>query len=150
MKIRIFFIFILCLLFSCEKEEDGSQDPNATYFRCVIGGNEFEDLNPQASLSLSNDLLTIDVSDNTYTLSTKIYFFSTRNQGDTVFFSIANMAVLNDGSSLFSNEYDQPYGTLILTDLDEDKMSGTFSFKVYDSNGVKINISNGEFQNITY
>ena len=149
---HISFVFAIFLVFSsCGKEE--ISDSNAPFFVCTIGGDSFSNDIPIISVN-SFDMMSIDLSDGTYDLSFRIYYFSTININETVYFSTPGMGMVTYNGVTYSNFYNPPYdGELVFTEIGTDKLSGIFHFKAQDvaaGSFLNINVIDGEFENIIY
>ena len=150
------FIYLLSsslfLFTSCPRDiELNSNDPS---FICEIEGNSFMDNTPTIDVNVS-DMMSIDVSDGTYDISFRIYYFSTQIEGDVINFSVPAMGMVTVGGVTYTSTYDgPPYdGQFVFTKIESDKISGTFNFKAMDvvvGSFDKVTIMDGVFSNITY
>lgn len=151
MKYTLLLLVCTLLFSSCEKEDlDTSVLPS---FTCTVAGNDFEDNTPIIDVNSSN-MMSINLSNDTYDVNLRIYNFSDILVDEIVYFSVPGMGMVNEGSSTYSNTYSPPYeGELVFTTKDTDKISGTFHFKSQDVDPAiftKINIKDGKFTDISY
>ena len=152
----IYLLLASFLVISSCKEEDIIIDPdlNQPSFTCTIDGNNFSDNTPTIDVN-SSDMMSIDLSDETYTLSLRIYNFSTLSAGDVIPFSVPAMGIVNFGQTTYSSIYSgPPYdGEIVFTTLDSEKLSGTFIFKAQDTDPsmfTNVWVTDGVFENISY
>tara|TARA_B100001113_G_C21010436_1_gene579003 strand:+ start:280 stop:744 length:465 start_codon:yes stop_codon:yes gene_type:complete len=153
---KYIFIFLTsCLIFSsCKEEEIISSNVDDPLFTCNIDGYTFSDNTPTININVS-DMMSIDLSDGTYTLSIRIYNFSGLSVNDVIPFSVPGMGIVSYNGSTYSSTYNGPPfdGEIIFTTLDSEKISGNFSFKSLDvdpSVFTNIWVTDGVFENITY
>jgi len=152
----IYLLLASFLVISSCKEEDIiiDPDPNQPSFTCTIDGNNFSDNTPTIDVN-SSDMMSIDLSDETYTLSLRIYNFSTLSAGEVIPFSVPAMGIVNFGQTTYSSTYSgSPYdGEIVFTTKSSEKLSGTFIFKAQDvdpSMFTNIWVTDGVFENIAY
>lgn len=142
---------MILILFSCDKED--IIDSNAPFFICEIEGNNFSDNTPIVEVN-AFDMISIDLSDDVYSLSFRIYNFSTININDTIYFSTPSMGMVTHNGVTYSNFYNPPYdGELVFSDISTNTISGFFHFKAQDVDPysfININVTNGLFENISY
>ena len=161
MKYTYFLLASILVLTSC-KEEEIIIDPNPSgpSLSCKIDGVDFEDnypeieISPQNIISISSEYV---VEDLTYTLVINISSIpiSSITEGQTIYFSSGGMGVVSIDGSTYSNTYNgPPYdGQIVFTTLEDETLSGTFSFKAKDiAPGMFTNIwvTEGVFENISY
>ena len=151
MKYTLLLLVCTLLFSSCEKEDlDTSVLPS---FTCTVAGNDFEDNTPIIDVNSSN-MMSINLSNDTYDVNLRIYNFSDILVDDIVYFSVPGMGMVNEGASTYSNTYSPPYdGKLVFTTKYADKISGTFHFKsqnVDPSLFTKISVQDGVFTNVSY
>lgn len=151
-----YLILASFLVFSSCKEEDIIIDPkpNQPSFTCTIDGNNFSDNTPVIDVN-GSDMMSIDLSDGTYTLSLRIYNFSTLSAGQVIPFSVPAMGIVAIAGSTYSSTYNgPPYdGEIVFTTLEAETLSGTFNFKAQDvdpSIFTNIWVNDGSFENIAY
>lgn len=151
-----YLILASFLVFSSCKEEDILIDPepNQPSFTCTIDGNNFSDNTPVIDVN-DSDMMSIDLSDGTYTLSLRIYNFSTLSAGEVIPFSVPAMGIVAFGGSTYSSTYSgPPYdGEIVFTNLDSETLSGTFRFKAQDVDPAMFTtiwVNDGSFENISY
>jgi len=149
---------ILCLmltigvLFSaCKKEEDNNNSNTTTYpFSCKLGGTDFHD-NPQASVN-SSDVLIIDATYNTNTIRLTLPFFSQRNTGDTIQFSLPGMGVVTQDNITYSNIFNPP-GEINITELNtiDGTISATFEFRANElENFQHVMVTEGKLNKVNF
>lgn len=149
----LYLLLASFLVISSCKEEDNiiESDPNQPSFTCTIDGNTFSDNTPTINVNAS-DMMSIDLSDETYTLSLRIYNFSTRSDGDTIPFSVPAMGIVNFGQTTYATSTAED-GWITFTTLDSEKISGTFIFKAQDTDPsmfTNVSVTDGFFENISY
>ena len=82
---------MVLLFFSCKKVEEVDLDqPAAT---CTVDGNSFIASNFDASVN-ELDMININLSDNVYDISIRIYNFSEKNVNEVVYFSVPGMGIV--------------------------------------------------------
>ena len=152
----IYLLLVSLIVVSSCKEEDIvlEPDPNQPSFTCIIDGNNFSDHTPTIDVN-GSDMMSIDLSDETYTLSLRIYNFSTRSAGEVIPFSVPAMGIVNFGQSTYASIFSgPPYdGQIVFTTLDSEKISGTFIFKAQDTDPsmfTNVWVTDGVFENISY
>ena len=150
MKFTYLLVISLLLFTSCPRDIE----PPISSFTCEIEGNSFTDNTPVIDIN-GSDMMSIDVSDGTYDISFRIYFFSTRTEGEVINFSVPAMGMVTVGGVTYSSTYDgPPYdGQFVFTKIESDKIVGTFNFMAMDvvvGSFDQITIVDGVFSNITY
>ena len=157
MKYTYFLLASILVLTSC-KEEEIIIDPNpsGTSLSCKIDGVDFEDNSPEIEIDF-NDRISITIEDNSNTLKLNISSipFSVINEGQTIYFSSPSMGQVSfDGSTYWNTINGPPYdGQIVFTTLEDETLSGTFSFKAQDVDPAmftNIWVTEGVFENISY
>ena len=139
------------VLTSC-KEEEIIIDPNPSgpSLSCKIDGEDFSDNSPEISVN-GSDMMSIKLSE---VLDIKVYSFSQRSEGETIYFSVPGMGIVSYGSTYSSTYNGPPYdGQIVFTTLEDETLSGTFSFKAQDVDPTmftNIWVTEGVFENISY
>ena len=148
-----YLILASFLLLTCCKEEEIIIDPNPSgpSLSCKIDGVDFEDNSPEISVN-GSDMMSIKLSE---VLEIKVYSFSQRSEGETIYFSAPAMGIVSYGGGTYSSTYDgPPYdGQIVFNSLDYENLSGTFSFKAQDVDPTmftNIWVTQGVFENISY
>ena len=152
MKYTYLILASFLVLTSC-KEEEIIIDPNPSgpSLSCKIDGVDFEDNSPEISVN-GSDMMSIKLSE---VLEIKVYSFSQRSEGETIYFSAPAMGIVSYGGDTYSSTYDgPPYdGQIVFNSLDYENLSGTFSFKAQDVDPTmftNIWVTEGVFENISY
>ena len=147
-----FTLFILLLIFSCEKEEDSIIPSANSSFTCIIDGdnfyaNDIEILNTSYPLCISA----------TSSLGKVVLNFKLMipNEGEKIIFSLPDYARVEITNQTYSNSYwGPPYeGEILITEKNNGLISGEFFFKANDVstvNQIPIYITQGSFSNILY
>ena len=152
---KYYSLLVLFLFTSCPKEiivpQVNLENPS---FFCIIDGNDFSNSNPIISIN-NSDMMSISVEDDTYNIDFRIYNFSLISEDSNIFFSVPAMGLVTLGGVTYSNLYNGPPfdGFINFSVINENKLSGTFSFKSQDVNPISflnINVNGGEFHNISY
>ena len=93
-------------------------------------GKNFSDNSPEISVN-GSDMMSIKLSE---VLDIKVYSFSQRSEGETIYFSVPGMGIVSYGGATYSSTYNgPPYdGQIVFSSLEDETLSGTFSFKAQD------------------
>ena len=152
MKYTYFLLASILVLTSC-KEEEIIIDPNPSgpSISCKIDGEDFSDNSPEISVN-GSDMMSIKLSE---VLEIKVYSFSQRSEGETIYFSAPTMGIVSYGGATYSSTYNgPPYdGEIVFSSLEAETLSGTFSFKAQDvapNMFTNIWVTEGVFENISY
>ena len=147
-------LFSLLFLFSCEKSQDfPAPVTDNTFLSCDINNANMYTNTITASVN-NSDMLSVVADDGVHSITIRVYNFSDKNIGDTVYFSVPGMGIVLKDGVTFSNLYSPPYdGILIFSDITSSTISGDFYFKAQDvavGSFTNVNVINGLFQNILY
>ena len=152
MKYTYLLLASFLVLTSC-KEEEIIIDPNPSgpSISCKIDGEDFSDISPEISVN-GSDMMSIKLSE---VLEIKVYSFSQRSEGETVYFSAPGMGIVSYGGATYSSTYNgPPYdGQIFFSSLEAETLSGTFSFKAQDIDPAMFTnvwVTEGVFENISY
>lgn len=152
MKYTYLLLAFFLVLTSC-KEEEIIIDPNPSgpSISCKIDGEDFSDNSPEISVN-GSDMMSIKLSE---VLEIKVYSFSQRSEGETIYFSAPTMGIVSYGGATYSSTYNgPPYdGEIVFSSLEAETLSGTFSFKAQDvapNMFTNIWVTEGVFENISY
>jgi len=152
MKYTYLFLASFLILSSCKEEEIiVDSNPLGPSLSCKIDGEVFSDNSPEISVN-GSDMMSIKLSE---VLEIKVYSFSQKSEGETIYFSAPAMGIVSYGGATYSSTYNgPPYdGQIVFTTLEDETLSGTFSFKAQDVDPAmftNIWVTEGVFENISY
>lgn len=153
-KLSYLFLVLFSLSFVACSSDDSSNDNNnnATddlYLKFTVNGVNY-DFEPETLTSLQKLIMGLQETNNV-TTRLSLWMPVTPTVGshtitdDTP--TDANIGTLHNAAFYVGDDsYDAISGTLVITELTDDIVKGTFSFVAEDINGATVTVSNGSFR----
>ena len=128
-KLLFTFLAIAIIFSACEKEEEptnsGDSTPTTYAFSCKVGGVDFIDNNPTATIDPSTNVLTLDAENGENTIRIIIYNFSNRSEGEEISLNnLTDKAYITLGTNSMTNTQS---GKITFSNIGSE-LSGTFNF----------------------
>ncbi|MCA6422830.1 MAG: hypothetical protein IM568_08450 [Flavobacterium sp.] len=148
----LFFVLLSIGIIGCSSDDDssggGNQD-NSVYIRFTLNGEEY-DFDPETLTSLRTLILGDEEVNNVYTRISlwmpEEPSLGTHTISDD-FPSDANLATLYSANVWIGEEViDASSGVLVITELGDEYVKGTFSFTGTNDEGTTATVTNGSFR----
>lgn len=146
---QIFSLAILCTMFltGCSSDDSSNDSGGDTYIRFTVNGQNY-DYNPETLVSLTTNINGSEGVDDTYKYIS-LTLPNDYSEG-TYSFVLPDPSDVDSYNAYYESEGEMIYvdantGSITITSVDANYVSGTFSFSG-DNGGSTVSITNGSFR----